>query len=628
MAELFKPEIREVGGSNLTAYTPPSMDYSGAIASIPAIFASAMETKEVKGPTEAEKKQEALNIVASSLERVNAIEDPTRKAIEFKKTQQKALLQFPSYQEDVNKLFGSFTGDVYMGTGQAVQDLQQANTAKWVTDTTEGKAALSYAYITSGGDEAEAQNILTQQYMLSTQKQLQMDQAKLASERLASDVATKKNDFSLRVRPILQNDVSNKFKMDTSPEMINTVIASARRDGIDPAVAILDTLTRTRAERFAELNTTVNKYGLDAKSENLETLLSEYDGRIESIKMNLDVYSRSFKNMNDEQIAKKLSGANIDPFIARDMMKGDPSSVGFYLQYGGIEPSVSYSKLAEYQISASGGDMSAQTPMSVISNNTVGDSPSAFAEQYKGLAPAAELIKIFNSSPAWKTSVSAALNLSNNYKYDPEMPELEEAAHRVLSTLYIVSLPEIDKAFESMRPQNVRTLMSEKMLSIADSMSKTTPLKGKDLYNKMNNYAANAANILLNNFNTNMDIIKDTEEVPFKLSMDANGNVSLNVNQVAARTDPRLKRAMGMYRYETKSSGRGTQRMAIEQAATETDPVKILANYVTLGTGSNQKEILDIVESLKILAMQSKKIPVDVRSNGVDTLELIRQGIQ
>jgi alkyl hydroperoxide reductase subunit AhpC len=144
----------------------------------------------------------------------------------------------------------------------------------------------------------------------------------------------------------------------------------------------------------------------------------------------------------------------------------------------------------------------------------------------------------------------------------------------------------------------------------------------------MNNYAANAANILLNNFNTNMDIIKDTEEVPFKLSMDANGNVSLNVNQVAARTDPRLKRAMGMYRYETKSAGRGTQRMAIEQTATETDPVKILANYVTLGTGSNQKEILDIVESLKILAMQSKKIPVDVRSNGVDTLELIRQGIQ
>jgi hypothetical protein len=627
MAELFKPEIREVGGSNLTAYTPPSMDYSGVISSIPAIFASAMETKEVKGPTEAEKKQEALNIVASSLERVNAIEDPTRKAIEFKKTQQKALLQFPSYQEDVNKLFGSFTGDVYMGTGQAVQDLQQANTAKWVTDTTEGKAALSYAYITSGGDEAEAQNILTQQYMLSTQKQLQMDQAKLASDKLSADAATKKVEFGLRARPVIQTDISNKFKMDMSPEMVRTIADQAIKQGLDPAVVLLDSLSQARAVRLAEVTTDINKYGLDPKSENPETFLAEYDAQIEAFKANLDIFSRSFKNKNAEQIAQLASKID-NPIIARGIISGDAAVTAYTLE-ADVKAKSDLVNAIQTSTSIAAGDMSAQTPMAVISNNTVGDSPSAFAEQYKGLAPAAELTKIFSSPPAWRSSIKIATDISNGYKFENESPEMVEAAHRALSTMYIVSLPEIDKAFESMRPQNVRTLMSEKMLSIADSMSKTTPLKGKDLYNKMNNYAANAANILLNNFKTNMDILSDTDVRPFKLNMDANGNITFSVNEVAARTDPRLKKAMGVYRYETKSAGRkDPSKMTVEKGMVETDPVKILYNYATLGTVNNQKEVLDIVESLKILAMQSKKIPVDVRSNGVDTLELIRQGIQ
>jgi hypothetical protein len=165
------------------------------------------------------------------------------------------------------------------------------------------------------------------------------------------------------------------------------------------------------------------------------------------------------------------------------------------------------------------------------------------------------------------------------------------------------------------------------MLAIANDMSTTLPVKGKDLYNKMNNYAANSANILINNFNTNMETIKNTEETPFKLQMDKNGVVSLGLNEVAVRTDPTLKKAMGAYRYETKTVGRGSRTSAIEQLPTETDPMKILSNYVSILDYTNQAEIIDIVKALNTLSLQSRKIPTDVRV-GVDATEVLRMGIE
>ncbi len=127
----------------------------------------------------------------------------------------------------------------------------------------------------------------------------------------------------------------------------------------------------------------------------------------------------------------------------------------------------------------------------------------------------------------------------------------------------------------------------------------------------------------------NISAIKETEDDPFQLKMDKNGMIELVVNPVAARTDPTLKKAMGAYRYETKSKGgRAVERMAVEQLPTETDPIKILSNYVELLEGNNRDQILDSIESLKVIAMKGKSIPVDVRSNGVDVLEVIRQGIE
>jgi hypothetical protein len=56
----------------------------------------------------------------------------------------------------------------------------------------------------------------------------------------------------------------------------------------------------------------------------------------------------------------------------------------------------------------------------------------------------------------------------------------------------------------------------------------------------------------------------------------------------------------------------------------ETDPMKILSNYVAIGEGANAREVMDIIESLRILSAQSKKIPPEIRSK-IDPIELIKQ---
>ena len=623
MAELFKPEIREIGGTNVTVYSPPSMDYSGAIAS----FGNMLSTvgRERKGPTEGERKTAKLAEVGATLARINEIEDPTRKAVEFKLSRMKALTTYSDLRDEINDLYSDFSGEVYQATGKPLEEIEQANTYKWVSDTTAGKAAASYAYVSTNGNQEEADLIIRQRYMLATQRDLAFEEAKKASERTQIDDAARKADFSTRVRPLYQQKVDESFAQDTSQEIISAITQQAKQMGVEPPVLMLDMMKQKREQIYAELTTDINKRSLDPTLVKPETFVAPYDASIKAMETNLDLLIRSTKNKTDVEIAKSVSNI-ANPYVRKAAISGDSSLIAYIVQTD-VNAQADIMKLADSKTGVASPNMAADTPSSNLSSGTITDSPTEFASRYPNLANPEELMKIFNAKQAWTSVVKTGRDLANSYKLGNESPEITEATHRALSTMYVVALPEIDRAFESIKSDNVKSLLSDKMLAIANDMSTTLPVKGKDLYNKMNNYAANSANILINNFNTNMETIKNTEETPFKLQMDKNGVVSLGLNEVAVRTDPTLKKAMGAYRYETKTVGRGSRTSAIEQLPTETDPMKILSNYVSILDYTNQAEIIDIVKALNTLSLQSRKIPTDVRV-GVDATEVLRMGIE
>ena len=634
---LFKPEVRTVEGSNVGTYTPPTVDYSNFFAGVGEGIASIIKSKNNGASmTEGDKKAVALRNITSGIQRTFEIEDPTIRAANMKIMQQKALLEYPMYRDDIKGIFGEFTGEIYTATGVSPEDLQQQNAYKWATETDAGKAVVAFAMQKSKGDQVLADSIITEQYL---QDQLNMQKIRAAEQEvsaLEADDKKKKILFENRVRPTLQSEVDNNFAIDTSKEFIDTLTKDAVSKNIDVTTYLIDALTAARTQRLAEVTNKINRMGLDPTTVNPESFLKGYDATIAAMTQEKDLITRALQNKTDEEKAKAVSTIT-DPFVREAAMKGNPIFLTEYLTLN--EPNrKELVNIGQAAIGSAGDGMIPSVSATTLSDGTVVDSPSAFGKMYEGTAPLPELIKIYKAPKSTQRSlVKLGFEAINNYKYDPNLPEKTEAAHRNIAGMYIAAFPEIDIEGESIKSTNVRNLLGNKAFDTINAIKSTNPEMGNHLFTVMNTYSANAANRLMITFNNHMEIIKDTDVVPFILEMDKNGNLGLNVNPDAIRTDTTLKKAMGAYRYETeRKTGRSTQTMAIRTQPTETDPMKILSNYTSIknaslarpfGEGSNKREIMDNIEALKLIAMQSRNIPAEIRNKTFDPIEIIKQNV-
>lgn len=633
---LFNPEIRTLDGSNVGTYSPPTVDYSNFFAGIGAAIGSIVETKGRGGSiSEGDKKSLALRDVTSNIQRAYEIEDPTVRATTLKVMQQKALLEYPMYREDVKGIFGEFTGEIYTATGMSPEDLQQANAYKWATDTSEGKSAVASANLKSRGDSVLADQFIKEAYYKDLLYKNKLSAIETEARLLEGDVKKREALFETNVRPVLQSKVDSMFAQDTSPEIIQSLTQTAITNKVDVSTYLLDSLTVTRAQRLAEVTNEINRLGIDPTKVNPETFIKGYDRAILALTQNKDLIKRSIENRTDEEKAKAVSNLT-DPFVRDAALKGSPV---FLTELITLNPKnkAEIANLSNYSIGSAGNGMTPTVANSSMSPGTVGDSAVAFSQTYSGVAPVEELQKIFKAPPEAKRSLlKMGINDINSYKYDANVPENTERAARNISGMYVTALPEIDIEGEGIRASNVKNLLSNKAFDTINSIRSTNPELGNTLFNAMNTYTINAAKRLTDNFNTNMEAIKDTDAVPFILEMDKNGNIGLNVNPEALKTDYTLKKAMGSYRYETVGGGKGGAVKSVSVAPTETDPMKILSNYTSIlnanlsrpfGEYNNTREIIDNIEALKVIAMQSKSIPVEIRNKSYDPIQIIRQNV-
>jgi hypothetical protein len=395
-------------------------------------------------------------------------------------------------------------------------------------------------------------------------------------------------------------------------------------------------LNATRAQRLAEVTNEINRLGIDPTKVNPETFIKGYDRAILTLTQNKDLIKRSIENRTDEEKAKAVSNLT-DPFVRDAALKGSPV---FLTELITLNPKnkAEIANLSNYSLGSAGGSMVPTVASSSMSPGTVGDSAVAFCQAYSGVAPLEECLKIFKAPTEAKRSLlKMGINSIYSYKYDANVPENTEAAARNISGMYVTALPEIDIEGEGIRLSNVKNLLANRAFDTVNSIRSTNPELGNTLFNAMNTYTINAAKRLTDNFNTNMEAIKDTDVVPFILEMDKNGNIGLNVNPEALKTDITLKKAMGSYRYETVRQGaRGSRQVEVSVAPTETDPMKILSNYTSIlnanlsrpfGEYDNTREIIDNIEALKVIAMQSKSIPVEIRNKSYDPIQIIRQNV-
>lgn len=634
---LFNPEVRTVQGSNVGTYSPPTVDYSNFFAGVGAAIGSIVETKSRGGSvSEGDKKALALRDVTSNIQRAFEIEDPTVRATTLKILQQKSLLEYPMYRDDVKGIFGEFTGEVYTATGMSPDDLQQANAYKWATDTSEGQSAVVSANLKSRGDSVLADQFIKDAYLKDLLHKNKLSAIETETKLLEADDKKRKVLFETNVRPVLQSKVDSMFAQDTSPEIIQSLTQTAITDKVDVPTYLLDSLNATRAQRLAEVTNEINRLGIDPTTVNPETFMKGYDSAILTLTQNKDLIKRSIENRTDEEKAKAVSNLT-DPFVRDAALKGSPI---FLQELINLNPKnkAEIANLSNYSIGSAGNGMTPTVASSELSPGTVGDSAVAFSQVYSGVAPVEELQKIFKAPPEAKRSLlKMGINDIYNYKYDANVPENTEAAARNISGMYVAALPEIDIEGEGIRLSNVKNLLANRAFDTINNIRSTNPELGNTLFNAMNTYTINAVNRIAINFANNMEAIKDTDVVPFILEMDKNGNIGLNVNPEALKTDITLKKAMGSYRYETIRQGaRGSRQVEVSVAPTETDPMKILSNYTSIvnaslsrpfGEYDNRREIIDNIEALKVIAMQSKNIPIEIRNRGYDPIQIIRQNV-
>lgn len=626
---IFKPEVRTVEGSNVGTYNPPTVDYSGFYSnlgqSIGAGISSLFDASGGKsGGSEGDKKALALRDVTSQYQRASEIEDPTIRAVTLKNLQKNAYLEYPQYREDVKGIFSELSGFTYEGTGADPDQLVQASTYKWATSTSEGQSAAITAQLKSGGDPMLQDQYIKDAYLQDLSYKNKVAAAETEAKLMEADEKKRKVIFSTNVRPLLQEKVDAAYAQDTSTEVVDMIRQEAAKNGLDPTTALIDALTATRNQRLAEVTNEINRMGLDPTTVNPETFMAGYDSSLKTLTQNKDLISRSMQTMTENQQAQ-VAGVIRDPSLRSAFLKGNPMVISELLLQP--ENKKDIAKVSEYSMGIAGNGMKPNFSETTIGTEDIGDSPRRFAEVYKGLAPEEELIKIFNAPRDTKIALGKlGINSIQTYKYDQNMPENTEAAYRNISAMYITALPSIDVEGSSYKSTNVRNLIGDQAFTTINNIKSTNPDLGNDLYNKMNTYASNAVVRLSTSFRNNMQVIKDTEFSPFILEMDKNANLSLNVNPDALKFDTNLKKAMGAYRYETKSSGRGTKTLAIETTPAETDPMRILENYVDITESANAKEIKDIIDSLRILAVQSNKIPPEIRSK-VDPIQIIRQNV-
>lgn len=631
---IFKPETRTVEGSNIGTYNPPTVDYSGALSSIGANIGSGIQDmfnsrggKGSGGPTEGEKEELAFAQLAKDWDTASQIEEPVRMTVTLNKIEQSAYSRYAGQigTEKLRAWFAEQKGFVYENVGQDPSRLNQANIVNWASTTDEGKYALGITAVEAKGDPILQDTLLAKAYYEDLSFKAEIAAKKKQVENVEADEKIRKSKIATAVLPDFSKRVSDKYNKLVNEDNILLLLNEAKKEGIDPISYLENTLLIEEESMKASLIKDATSMGIDANELNIDNLVYPFTSRRKAYESQKDLFTRSFKTMTDQQIAKGLAASNTSAFISKLVMDGGPIIQNEVLNNPQYKEQFIAVLDAGLSIGSKGGfpDVSETN----LTSPSIGDSEAKFKENYRGIATEQDLSAIWKASQANPDALIAAgkmgENTITNYKYNPDVPENTEGAFRKLGAMYLATLPEVDKDGSSYKSASTKKLLSDAAFRTITEINRTNPEMGKDIFTKMNTYASNSALMLTERFFSNVNNLRDTEFMPFIIEMDEAGTVNLAVNPEAIRYDQNLKKAMGALSFQTLAKGnvRTTDRVA-----TVTDPFEILDNYVSLAEGGNAREIKDIIESLRIISMQSQKIPSDVRAK-VDPIVLIKQRV-
>lgn len=631
---MFNPEVRVIEGSNVGTYNPPTVDYSGILGNIGASIGNAITDlsrsgRGGSGDSATEKKEAALQDFTRNWLKSENIEDKTKKAVFQKAIYLNAVQEYPLYQDDLGKLRATFNGETYAGTGSDPVELVQGNIKTWASTDPEGQRITALAQIRTGGDPIKMDSYIAEGYYQDQAHKASMRRVKEESESIDLDVKQKEYLLNKEFRPFLAKKYDTMFEQDMSSEAVKQAYLKAEQDGVDPGIYLINALQSAYETRQQQFNLEVNTYGADPAQIKSEDFLQKYPAAINSLKANADSLSRAMQGKNAEERAK----------LAANFFKGDP--IGQAIILGGninqdlaiewmkdVTNKSTLTQAMQYKVGIAGNGSAPMVAGTTDAIMTQTDSANAIGDMWSNFGNREEIIKIASApSEVQDSIVTLGTKKLSGYRFNSDLPEEVDGVYKSIGSLFITTLPQIDKDRSSTKSSVVSQLLSDSTFATFEEIGKGNATHKADLYNKAAQYSINTIRTVEGLFSVQMKNLETYPDYPpFILSSDKNGVVSLQVNPEAVKFDPNLKKAMGMYRY-----GGGRGQGAMEVAATIVDPQEILDNYTALASvggmsfeRSTAKEIRDYVKTLNIISRQSNRIPTDIRNRGADPLQIIR----
>jgi hypothetical protein len=226
MASLFKPEIREIGGTNISVYQPPSVDYSNVIAGVGSALFESLTPPKPEKMSETEQKNQFLAPYLQRQEEILSSDIPdVKKSVLVKELEKEVAKNNAAYLDTFQKASQSITSYYDPSGDQIGKYYEQLN--KWAnSDDPIGQSARVNALAKATDKEGNVDDsIFMSELSASFNYDIaRKEQLSVMNRNIDTNKATTEFTFTTQFAPMAVDIVQKDIETFTSKPMIQTVL--------------------------------------------------------------------------------------------------------------------------------------------------------------------------------------------------------------------------------------------------------------------------------------------------------------------------------------------------------------------------------------------------------------------
>jgi|694.fasta_scaffold41534_11 hypothetical protein len=226
MASLFKPEIREIGGTNISVYQPPSVDYSNVIAGVGSALFESLTPPKPEKMSETEQKNQFLAPYLQRQEEILSSDIPdVKKSVLVKELEKEVAKNNAAYLDTFQKASQSITSYYDPSGDQIGKYYEQLN--KWAnSDDPIGQSARVNALAKATDKEGNVDDsIFMSELSASFNYDIaRKEQLSVMNRNIETNKATTEFTFTTQFAPMAVDIVQKDIETFTSKPMIQTVL--------------------------------------------------------------------------------------------------------------------------------------------------------------------------------------------------------------------------------------------------------------------------------------------------------------------------------------------------------------------------------------------------------------------